>query len=246
MKFKKIALASLVLSGSVLLSACGGGGDSGSVGSGGSGGSSLTLNGTAAVGKPVIGSVTATCKTGVGTATSNADGSYTININGGVGPCLLKLTPADGTAAMYSITSGSGASQTANITPITSQLVSYLRSVPGMNNTASPEAWFALPSVGALLANTAALNERIVRDFIPALKAQVPGLSISTASFLSTTFTANPGSSTADADLERLKTVLAATPGLADKIQQQLALLASKTPAVVPPTGATGATGAGS
>ncbi len=235
MKIKKIALASLVLGGGLLLSACGGGGDSGS------GGSKLTLNGTAAVGKPVIGSVAATCKTGVGTAASNADGSYTININGGVGPCLLKITPTDGTAVMYSISSGSGATQTANITPITSYLVSYLRSVPGMNTAASPEAWFALPSVGALLANTTVLNERIVRDFLPALKALVPGLSISSESFLSTAFIANPASSTADADLEKLKTVLAANPALAAAILKQLALDAFNDPAVVSPTGATGA-----
>lgn len=223
----------MVLGGSLLLAACGGGGDGG--------GSSLALNGTAAVGKPVVGTVLATCKTGTGTAVSNADGgSYTININGGVGPCLLKITPADGTAAMYSITSGSGASQTANITPMTSYLVSYLRSVRGMDTAATPEAWFALPSVGALLADTAALNKRIVEDFIPALIKLVPGLNISSASFLSTVFTANATSPT-DVDLEKLKDLLVANPGLVASILKDLALAASDDKAVVSPTGATGA-----
>jgi len=230
MKLTKIALASMVLGGSLLLAACGGGD--------GGGGSGLALSGTAAVGKPVVGTVAASCKTGTGTAVSNADGSYTVNINGGAGPCLLKITPADGTAVMYSISSGSGASQTANITPMTSYLVSYLRSVPGMNNTASPEAWFALPGVRALLADPVALTARIVNDFIPALKTLVPGLSISSASFLSTAFIANPASSTTDADLEKLKAVLVATPSLVGAILTQLAAAASNDPVVVVPTGA--------
>lgn len=232
MKFTKIALASMVLGGSLLLSACGGGG---------SGGSGLSLNGTAAVGKAVVGAVAATCKTGTGTAVSNASGSYTINIDGGAGPCLLKITPADGTDVMYSISSGSGASQTANITPLTSYLVTYLRSVQGMT-AASPEAWFALPNTANLLANTAALNERIVRDFIPALNKLVPGLNLST-SFLSTAFVANPSSSAEDAQLEKLKAAFIANPGLIDAIVKQLILDAKDDAAVV---GATGATGAGS
>ena len=222
----------MVLSGSLLLAACGGGDG---------GGSSLALGGTAAVGKPVVGTVAASCKTGTGTSVSNADGSYTININGGVGPCLLKITPADGTAAMYSISSGSGSSQTANITPITSYLVSYLRSVPGMDTAATPEAWFALPGVRALLADTDTLNKRIVRDFIPALNTLVPGLSISSASFLSTAFIANPGNATDD-QLERLKKVLIATPSLVGALLKQLAAeAANDDPVVVAPTGATGA-----
>src|SRR5438034_5331221 len=123
MRLNKIALASLVLGGSALLAACGGGG--------GSSGSALTLKGTAATGAPVVGAVTATCKSGTGTATSNPDGSFTVVVNNGVGPCLLAITPPGG-APIYSVTSGSGATQTANITPMTNLLVSYLRNVPGM------------------------------------------------------------------------------------------------------------------
>jgi hypothetical protein len=157
MRLNKIALASLVLGGSVLLAACGGGG--------GSSGSALTVKGTAAKGVPLVGAVSATCKTGTGTATSNLDGSYTVVINNGVGPCLLAITPTGG-ATLYSITSGSGATQTANITPMTNLLVNYLGNVPGMNGTANPTAWFALPAVKALLADPAALATRIVNDFI--------------------------------------------------------------------------------
>jgi hypothetical protein len=196
MKFTKIALASMVLGGSLLLSACGGGG----------GGSGLSLNGTAAVGTPVVGTVVATCKIGTGTSVSNLDsGSYNAYIDGGAGPCLLKITPANGTAVMYSITSGSGASQTANITPMTGFLVSYLRGLQGTAANSSPEDWFKLPTTAILLGDTEALNKRIVDGFIPAMRTLVPGLSLSTVDFLSTAFIANPFSSLTDKDLETLQ-----------------------------------------
>src|SRR5450830_982916 len=180
MRLNKISLAALVLGGSALLAACGGGG-------GGGGGSALTLKGTAAVGAPVVGAVSATCKSGTGTATSNADGSFTVVINGGRGPCQQNITPVGG-ATLYSVTSGSGAVQTANITPMTNMLVNYLRSVPGMNTAANTAAWFALPAVGALLADTTALTARIATDFIPAMHVLLPSLSLSDSGFLSTAF----------------------------------------------------------
>ncbi|UUZ76172.1 hypothetical protein LP414_33245 [Polaromonas sp. P1(28)-13] len=206
------------------------------------GGSDLTLNGTAATGAPVVnGAVTATCKTGTGTATSNANGSYTVTVSNGVGPCLLAITPVGG-VPMYSVTSGSGATQTANITPMTNLLVSYLRNVPGMT-AADPAAWFALPTTRALLADTAALTARIVTDFVPALKTLVPTLSVATADFLSTAFTANPGSSTTDADLEKLKTagIVTSTGTPSAAATASLTTAASNDTPVVAPTGATGA-----
>ena len=232
MRLNKISLAALVLGGSALLAACGGGG-------GGGGGSALTLKGTAAVGAPVVGAVSATCKSGTGTATSNADGSFTVVINGGVGPCLLSITPVGG-ATLYSVTSGSGAVQTANITPMTNMLVNYLRSVPGMNTAANTAAWFALPAVGALLADTTALTARIVNDFIPAMHVLLPSLSLSDSGFLFTTFTASPTGSSTDADLEKLKTagIILSTGAPSTATTNSLTTAASNDTAVVAPTGA--------
>ena len=173
MRLTKLSLGCLVLSGSALLTACGGGGG------GGSASSDLTLRGTAATGLPLVGTVAANCKTGTGTAVSNLDGSFTVVVNNGVGPCLLAITPTGG-ATLYSFTSGSGATQTANITPMTNLLVGYLRNVPGMS-AADPVAWFALPAVKALLADTAAVTARIVNDFVPALKMLLPSLSVAVA-----------------------------------------------------------------
>ncbi len=235
MRLNKISLACLVLGGSALLAACGGGGG------GSDGGSALTLKGTAATGAPLVGAVTATCKSGTGTATSNLDGSFAVVVNGGVGPCLLAITPTGG-ATLYSVTSGSGATQTANITPMTNLLVSYLRSVPGMT-AADPAAWFALPAVKALLADTAALTVRVVTDFIPAVKALVPSLSVADAGFLFTAFTANPAGSSTDADLEKLKTagIVSSTGAPSAATTSSLTTAASNDTAVVSPTGATGA-----
>ena len=229
MRLNKISLACLVLGGSALLAACGSGGD---------GGSALTLKGTAATGQPVVGAVTANCKTGTGTATSNLDGSFTVVVNGGVGPCLLAITPTGG-ATLYSVTSGSGATQTANITPMTNLLVNYLRSVPGMT-AADPATWFALRSVRALLADTAALTTRIVTDFVPAMKTLLPSLSLPDAGFLFTAFTANPASSSIDADLEKLKTagIVTSTGAPSAATTSSLTTAASNDTAVVVPTGA--------
>lgn len=235
MRMNKISLACVVLGGSALLAACGGGG--------GDGDAALTLKGTAAVGAPLVGAVTATCKTGTGSATSNSDGTYTVAIVGGVGPCLLKIQPATG-ATLYSITSGSGATQTANITPMTNMLVTYLLNVPGMK-AATPEAWFAQPVVKTLLTDTTGLSTRITRDFLPTLKALLPTLSVNSTDFLFTAFVANPAASATDADLEKLKTagVVTSTGAPSAAAASALATSAANDTPVV---GATGATGAGS
>ncbi|MEO6319084.1 MAG: hypothetical protein ABIR56_00350 [Polaromonas sp.] len=240
MRLNKIALAGLVLGGSVLLAACGGGSGGGSVFGGDP---ALTLKGTAATGAAINGgAVTATCKTGTGTATSNSEGSFTVTITNGVGPCLLAITPVGSTTPIYSITSGSGATQTANITPMTNMLVNYLLSVPGMT-AANPAAWFALPAVKTLLADTTALTARITNDFIPAVQLLLPTLSLSNPDFLFTAFTANPANSSTDADLEKLKAAGIVTSNGAPSTATTNILknAAANDHPVVPPTGATGA-----
>ena len=234
MRMNKISLACVVLGGSALLAACGGGGD---------GDAALTLKGTAAVGAPLVGAVTATCKTGTGSATSNSDGTYTVAIVGGVGPCLLKIQPATG-AALYSITSGSGATQTANITPMTNMLVTYLLNVPGMK-AATPEAWFAQPVVKTLLTDTTGLSTRITRDFLPALRTLLPTLSVANTDFLFMAFVADPAASAADADLEKLKTAGVVT-STGETSAATASALATSAANATPVVGATGATGAGS
>ena len=198
MRLRKIRLATMVLGGGLLLTACGGGSDGG--------GSALTVQGTAAIGKPIAGPVSVICNEGSGSSTSNPDGSFAVVINNGVGPCLLTMTA--GGATLHSVTSGAASTQTANLTPMTTLLVEYLRNVPSMS-APSPNAWFALRQTKALLGNTDALQTRITADFIPAIKALMPPgttLSLVDASFLQTRFDANPLISAIDADLEKLLT----------------------------------------
>lgn len=238
MRFNKISLATMLLGGSMLLAACGGSG-----GGGLGGGSALTLKGTAAIGHAVVGPLSATCKTGSGSTTSNSDGSFTMVIADGVGPCLLKMTTNG--ATLYSISSGTASTQTANLTTMTTLLVEYLRNVPGMT-ASTPEAWFALPQAKTLLANSTALTKRIVDDFIPALKALMPAgtvLSLTDAGFLFTTFTPNPTTSPTDADLEKLKIANFVTDlgKLVDAFVKEIIKEALKDAPVVPATGVTGA-----
>ena len=230
MRLTKLSLACLVLGGSALLTACSDGG-----------GSALTVQGTAAKGAPMVGTVFADCKAGTGTTVSNLDGSFSVVVNNGVGPCLLSIAPTGGTA-LYSVTSGPGATQTSNITPMTNLLVGYLRNVPGMKAN-DPVAWFALPASKALLADTAALTARIDNDFVPALKTLLPSLSVANSGFLFTPFIASPTSSATDADLEKLKTagIVTATGAPSAAAANSLAAAASNDSPVVVPTGATGA-----
>ncbi len=103
------------------LVACGGGGG----GDSGSGSTSLTLKGTAATGAAIAaGAVDAKCASGTGTATTAADGSFTVNIANATLPCLLRVT--SGATVLHSLAAGSGASTVANITPLTQLVVAAL------------------------------------------------------------------------------------------------------------------------
>jgi hypothetical protein len=86
----------------------------------------ISLSGVVAKGAALAGAtITAKCATGTGTATSNSDGSYTLNIADGALPCVLEAegTGADAGLVLHSVAAGS---TTANITPLTELLVAQL------------------------------------------------------------------------------------------------------------------------
>jgi hypothetical protein len=239
MRFNKVFLACLVLGGSAMLAACGGG-DSSPPPAAGS--ADLTLSGTAATGKAINGgALGVTCKSGSGTGTSGADGSFKVTVANGAGPCLLKITPVVG-IPLYSMTSGSGTS--ANITPMTNMLVSYLLSAKDMN-AASPEDWFKLATTRALLADPVALTARIKSDFILVLQKLAPKLKVTSDDFLAKSFVAGSLTDTTDTDLEELVKVGVVTstgeasPGTKDTLKREGEK--AKPVVVVVPTGATGA-----
>jgi hypothetical protein len=80
----------------------------------------LTVTGTAATGLAIPGaSVKAKCKAGTGTATTLADGSFTLTVTDGQLPCVLQITnPVDG-IKLHTVVFGTGSTANANITPLT-------------------------------------------------------------------------------------------------------------------------------
>src|SRR5262245_38926626 len=90
--------------------------------------STLTVTGVAASGGAIAGQLgEAKCSGGNGSATTAADGSYTITLPAGGGslPCVLRVTTAGG-QALHSVASGSGSSATAHLTPVSELAMAYL------------------------------------------------------------------------------------------------------------------------
>lgn len=106
------------------LSACGGGSDSQSSAPD----APVTkIAGTAAVGAALPNAqVQARCASGSGTATTAADGTFTLSITNATRPCVLSVTTPDGTALHSVVEAGTGTSAVANITPLTELITASL------------------------------------------------------------------------------------------------------------------------
>jgi hypothetical protein len=116
----KILKAFIAVSALALVAACGGGGGGG--GGGGTAVNSITLQGVAATGAAISGgTVDVKCKNGTGTATTNADGTYTVTVADGAQPCILRAVDPVTKVELFSIVESGGT--TANITPVTSLVV---------------------------------------------------------------------------------------------------------------------------
>lgn len=107
-----------------VLTACGGGGESEAPASSAP---TTKISGTAAVGAALgNASVQAKCASGSGTATTAADGTFTIDIPNATRPCVLSVTTPDGTTLHSVVEAGSGTTATANITPLTELITASL------------------------------------------------------------------------------------------------------------------------
>ena len=89
--------------------------------------SALTVNGVAATGAAMGGAnISVMCVNGLlNTGKTASDGSYSILASGAF-PCMLEAS--DATHKLHSVANGSGSSATANITPLTEQMVASLSS----------------------------------------------------------------------------------------------------------------------
>jgi hypothetical protein len=125
----RVRLAALFVPTAIALAACGGSDDSssGAAPAPGPGATPLSISGTAAVGAPLAGGTVDTqCSVGDGTATTAADGSYSLQIPDGRLPCTLRVTSADGAKVLHSAAAGSGNSARANLTPATELAMAQL------------------------------------------------------------------------------------------------------------------------
>jgi 5'-nucleotidase len=118
------------------------------LGCGGSSDPSVTVTGVAATGMAMSGAtISVMCVNGQpNTSKTATDGSYSIQASGAF-PCMLEAS--DATHKLHSVAYGSGSSATANITPLTEQMVASLSSA-----TADTAAFFA--AFGASYAATVA------------------------------------------------------------------------------------------
>ena len=103
------------LAGAGLAAACGGG----------DGPPELAITGTAATGAALAGAaVDVKCATGSATATTAADGSYSVGISDGALPCVARASK-DG-VALHGVSTASGSSARINLTPLTQLIVAQL------------------------------------------------------------------------------------------------------------------------
>jgi hypothetical protein len=120
------AVTLTLLAGGMLV-ACGGGGSSPEPVVSPPVTSSVVLEGSAATGAAIAGAmVRAQCASGSGSATTANDGRFTISIQGGSLPCVLRLTTPAG-MVLHSVAEGTGAARVvSNITPLSQLLVSRI------------------------------------------------------------------------------------------------------------------------
>src|SRR5512142_3327314 len=103
-----------------------------SSGSGGGNGNQRTVSGTAASGAPLA-SVTVTLKDATGasrTATTAADGRFSIDTTGLTPPFLVLVADAGG--ALYSVSADAAAQSTINVTPLTDLIIRSWYEVQGV------------------------------------------------------------------------------------------------------------------
>jgi hypothetical protein len=114
----KMRLLATILTSLTLIACGGGGGDAAAPDAPIS--NSLTVTGTTATGLAISGAtVTGKCKVGTGTATTLANGTFTLTVTDGQLPCVLQVTnPADGTK-LHTLVLGTSSTAIANITPLT-------------------------------------------------------------------------------------------------------------------------------
>lgn len=169
------------------LVACGGG-SSGSSPSG-------TISGTAAVGAAMQNAgITLACKNGSGTATTNSNGAYSATFQFDA-PCVITASTAATTLHSFAAAAG-----TYNVTPLTELMLSYLAAQLGTTVNGLLSGITSNASFQSALTNSTVISN--AETAIVNLIKTKYGITLSSASFLTVSFT--PGQPGADADLDTL------------------------------------------
>ncbi|MCX4175792.1 MULTISPECIES: carboxypeptidase regulatory-like domain-containing protein [Paraburkholderia] len=188
---RTLQFGSIVLATSALV-ACGGSGDS----------PGATVSGTAAVGVAMANaSIVLTCKNGTGSATANASGAYSATFKFD-GPCAITAT--GGAITIHSFAAGAG---TYNVTPLTELLLDYLAGQLGTTVSGLLAGITSNPSYQSALSNSTVIAN--AQAAVVTLIKNTYGITLSSSSFLTVSFT--PGQPGADADLDTLQTAGAIT-----------------------------------
>jgi hypothetical protein len=126
----KVARLALAASLCVALAACGGGGSNSGTNSPTDTNPSVTTNGTAAVGAPIVGgTVSFKCASGAtASATTAADGTYSVALKSADYPCVAQVAggQANGAALASALHSVAASPGTTNVTPLTDLIVGVL------------------------------------------------------------------------------------------------------------------------
>ena len=169
---------------------------------------------------PIVGQVQAVDSTGkVFTATSNAQGAYTINVAGGTPPFLLTVTGLSGGVMQTLNSIATATNQTVNITPITDLIVSAAANAPGgatLAGTCTSTSTVA-SCLAVLTAATSGSNLSNATSQIVAMLQQLdPGL----ADPINGSFTAN------GTGMDGLLDQILMTPATATSLQATVTLVA--------------------
>lgn len=169
-----------------------------------------SIAGTAAVGAPLSGAgIIVRCGSSITrNATANASGGYSVSVPTSSLPCALRATPAGGGQALHSITTGTGATLTANITPLTDLIAALAVNTVAAQTLA---IWFASPSSLTAVSSGQGAAQTALQNALTAAGYTLP----SPFAPIETGFTPAAGDAYDDL-LEAIAAAIAGDPAVAD------------------------------
>lgn len=195
-KTRWVGRAGLLALAAGALAGCGGGGSTNTTPTAG------TLDGTVAIGAPLVGAtVNAVCRSGSASATTDSNGHYSMSF---VFDAPCGLTAVAPTVSLQSLALGSG---TYNLSSLTQLVVQYIASQLGLSTSALLSGVTSNAAVQSALATSTTLTN--AENAVAGLISSQYHVTLSSTAFVTTAFV--PGQSTLDSDLDALQSAGAIT-----------------------------------